>query len=35
MIDWNSSTWGQSGTNVHEDSHGSWLPSAHGEEQER
>lgn len=32
-IDWQSPTWGKPGHNVHEDSHGSWVPSAHGEDQ--
>lgn len=33
LIDWDSPTFGQSGHNVHESSTGSWLASAHGEEQ--
>ena len=34
MVDWNSEHWGEAGHNVHESSTGSWLPSAHGEEQQ-
>lgn len=31
MIDWNSDTWGQPGTNVHYAENGSWVTDKHTE----
>jgi hypothetical protein len=31
MIDWNSPTWGQDGTNTHKADNGSWVPDRHGD----
>ena len=33
LIPWDSDSFGTAGQNVHESSTGSWLASAHGEEQ--